>query len=78
MSLYPTIITDPNIPPRRALDPELRVNPLLKWITPEVRAEVDNWLMDRFGSEPMVLVSNGSIYCHPSHEGEMRRFFDES
>lgn len=62
MTPFP-VITDPNIPPRRALDPELQVNPLLKWITPEVRAEVDNWLMDRFGSEPMVLVSNGSIYC---------------
>ena len=77
MSIY-SIIVDPNIPSRRALDPELQVNPLLKWITPEVRAEVNNWLMDRFGSEPTVLMSGGTIYCHPSQEGKIRRIIDES
>ena len=77
MTPFP-IITDPNLPARQPQNPELQVNPLLKWITPEVRAEVDNWLMDRFGSDPVVLFSNGTLYCHPSQEAEIRRMIDES
>ena len=69
----PKIYTSTNIPYRRPVNPALKIRASLKWITPEARAEVDNWLMDRFGSEPVVVVDRvGNIYCHPSKERHVR------
>ena len=69
----PKIYTSQNIPYRRPVNHALKIRASLKWITPEARAEVDNWLMDRFGSEPTVVVDRvGNIYCHPSMEQHIR------
>ncbi len=77
----PKIDTSANTPYRRPVNPAMKVRASLKWITPDVRAEVDNWLMDRFGAEPVVITDRAeNIYCHSSlcefftfHRGNLLR-----
>lgn len=68
------VMTNPNIP---AMRPKLQVSPALKWITPEMRAQVDAYLLKRFGETQNILgttyMGRPRLLCHPAVGAMLRR-----